>query len=102
MQAEAHEATQSSMGLRGVRGVSGNQSTQPSHNTGQPPVKPCECVREWGSLHQGRLCGGAVTNCKFFSSVRCSLLKKLVEVFVNFKPTKSEEKVIWILGEVRL
>lgn len=39
---------------------------------------------------------------KFLPSVRCSPLKEVVEVFVNFQPTKSELKVIWTFGEVSL
>lgn len=87
-------------GRRGVRGVSGIQPTLPPHDTGQSPVKPGECVRDWGSVHQGGLRGGAVTSPEFLPSVRCSPLKELVEVFVHFK-AKSEEKLLWTL-EVRL
>lgn len=86
-------------GMRRVRSVSGIQSTFPLYNTGCSPVKPCRCVRKWGSLHQGRLLEEAVTHYKFLPSGRCSLLKELVEVFINFKPNKSEERVLWTSGE---
>lgn len=43
-----------------------------------------------------------MTSPKFLASGRCSPLKDLVEVFVHFKATKSEEKEIWTLGEIRL
>lgn len=43
-----------------------------------------------------------MTHRKFLPSVRCSPLKEVGEVFVNFQPTKSELKVIWTFGEVSL
>lgn len=78
-------------GQRGVRGASGIQ----------PPQSPHRSETLWLSLRTG-FTPSRVTNHKSLPSVRCSRLKELVEVFVNFKATKSEAKVIWTFGDVRL